>query len=248
MIYELQQSKMSSMRSHKLQVSASNFAPEDGPLIIKTGGPMDIKIPRCAEKLTLKEATGVTDGRHRDIKIPLLWVMGAFLKVSVRQEPGIREWIPLKDEGHFADEAEAEATPGLHCAMSMLPTHPLVRKDRRKLYFEGLDIDILPSLEEFLEVCDYVGAVTLLEFEKKTREDRPHLLMWLAYSYFHNGDYKKAIDTYDDAMRKENDPNIAVYKACCHYALCQYQEAEEEATKAQFRVEAQGSPSEYLII
>ena len=31
-------------------------------------------------------------------------------------------------------------------------------------------------------------------------------------------------------------------------ALCQYQEAEEEATKAQFRVEAQGSPSEYLII
>ena len=26
--------------------------------------------------------------------------------------------------------------------------------------------------------------------------------MWLAYCYFHNGDYKKAIDAYDDAMRK----------------------------------------------
>ena len=33
-------------------------------------------------------------------------------------------------------------------------------------------------------------------------QDRPHLLMWLAYCYFHNGDYKKAIDAYDDAMRK----------------------------------------------
>ena len=33
-------------------------------------------------------------------------------------------------------------------------------------------------------------------------QDRPHLLMWLAYCYFHNGDYKKAIDAYDDATRK----------------------------------------------
>lgn len=74
--------------------------------------------------------------------------------------------------------------------------------------------------------------------------------MWLAYCYFHNGDYKKAIDAYDDAMRKagwmlregqtshagwalggrsisfscqENDSNIYAYKACCYYALCQYQ-------------------------
>jgi len=89
-----------------------------------------------------------------------------------------------------------------------------------------------PNLEDFLKVGDYVGAVTLLEFERKAREDRPHLLMWLAYSYFHNGDYKKAIDTYDDAMRKENDPNIHVYKACAYYALCQYPEAEEEAKQA----------------
>ncbi|CAJ1395643.1 unnamed protein product [Effrenium voratum] len=89
-----------------------------------------------------------------------------------------------------------------------------------------------PTLEEFLTTCDYVGAITLLEFERKAREDRPRLLMWLAYSYFHNGDYKKALDAYDDAMRKENNPSIHVYKACCLYALCQYQEAEEEAKKA----------------
>lgn len=89
-----------------------------------------------------------------------------------------------------------------------------------------------PDLQEFLNKCDYVGAITLLEFEKKAREERPHLLMWLAFSYFHNGDYKKAIDTYDEALKKDNDKNIHVYKACCLYALCQYQEAEEEAQKA----------------
>eukprot|EP00931_Biecheleriopsis_adriatica_P035026 TRINITY_DN2018_c0_g2_i1.p1 TRINITY_DN2018_c0_g2~~TRINITY_DN2018_c0_g2_i1.p1 ORF type:complete len:562 (+),score=167.22 TRINITY_DN2018_c0_g2_i1:211-1896(+) len=89
-----------------------------------------------------------------------------------------------------------------------------------------------PILGDFLDNCDYVGAVTLLEFERKAKEERPHLLMWLAYVYFHNGDYKKAIDCYDDAMKKENDPNIYAYKACCYYALCQYTEAEEEVKKA----------------
>jgi intraflagellar transport protein 56 len=86
-----------------------------------------------------------------------------------------------------------------------------------------------PDLEDFLKNCDYVGAVTLLEFERKAREERPKLLMWLAYSYFHNGDYKKALDAYEEAMKKENDLNIHAYKACCLYALCQYNEAEAEA-------------------
>eukprot|EP00932_Pfiesteria_piscicida_P015231 SRR837773.27262.p1 GENE.SRR837773.27262~~SRR837773.27262.p1 ORF type:complete len:122 (+),score=55.48 SRR837773.27262:45-410(+) len=88
-----------------------------------------------------------------------------------------------------------------------------------------------PELQEFLDKNDYVGAITLLEFEKKAREERPHLLMWLAFSYFHNGDYKKAIDTYDECLKKDSDLNIHVYKACCLYALTQYQEAEEEAQK-----------------
>merc|ERR1719229_535610 len=89
-----------------------------------------------------------------------------------------------------------------------------------------------PVLQEFLANCDYVGAITLLEFERKAREERPHLLMWLAFAYFHNGDYKKALDAYDDAMKKEGDKNIHVYKACCLYALTQYKEAEEEARQA----------------
>jgi len=89
-----------------------------------------------------------------------------------------------------------------------------------------------PQLEDFLNNCDYVGAITLLDFERKSRQERPRLLMWLAYSYFHNGDYKKAIDTYDDAIKKENDPQIHAYKACCFYALTQYEEAEESIKQA----------------
>jgi intraflagellar transport protein 56 len=58
------------------------------------------------------------------------------------------------------------------------------------------------------------------------------LLLWLAYSYFHNGDYRKALDAYDEALKKEKDKNIHAYKACCLYALCQYKEAEEEVNLA----------------
>eukprot|EP00929_Paragymnodinium_shiwhaense_P107602 TRINITY_DN7381_c0_g1_i1.p1 TRINITY_DN7381_c0_g1~~TRINITY_DN7381_c0_g1_i1.p1 ORF type:complete len:561 (+),score=192.85 TRINITY_DN7381_c0_g1_i1:92-1774(+) len=89
-----------------------------------------------------------------------------------------------------------------------------------------------PDLFEFFNNCDYVGAITLLEFEKKAKEERGHLLMWLAYSYFHNGDYRKALESYEEAQKTESDPGIPVYKACCLYALCQYNDAEEEAKKA----------------
>jgi len=83
-----------------------------------------------------------------------------------------------------------------------------------------------PDLFEFLDNCDYVGAITLLEFEKKAKENRDHLLLWLAYSYFHAGEYAKALEAYEEALKKTNDQNIHAYKACCCYALCQYQQAE----------------------
>lgn len=48
-----------------------------------------------------------------------------------------------------------------------------------------------PQLAEFLEKCDFVGAITILDFEKKAREERPGgTNMWLAYAAFHNGDYR----------------------------------------------------------
>lgn len=57
--------------------------------------------------------------------------------------------------------------------------------------------------------------------------------MWLAYCYFHNGDYDKALDIYTELLKKPNsDQMLRNYKACCLYALCKYKEAYEEASKA----------------
>jgi len=89
-----------------------------------------------------------------------------------------------------------------------------------------------PDLHEFLDNCDYIGANALLEFEKKGKEERPHLLMWLAYSCFHSGEYTKALENYDEALKKNGDANIHAYKACCFYALWQYKEAMEAALLA----------------
>ena len=59
--------------------------------------------------------------------------------------------------------------------------------------------------------------------------------MALAYCAFHNGDYKKAMDIYDEISRKggDYDRNVHVYKSCCLYALCQYPEAHEECLKSE---------------
>ena len=42
---------------------------------------------------------------------------------------------------------------------------------------------VVPELLVFIAQQDYVGAITLLEFERKAKENRPHLLMWLAFAY-----------------------------------------------------------------
>ena len=44
---------------------------------------------------------------------------------------------------------------------------------------------------------------------------------------------RKVIQIYDDMMRKADyDKNLHVYKACCYYALTQYDEAKRECLKA----------------
>merc|ERR1719235_2777245 len=58
-----------------------------------------------------------------------------------------------------------------------------------------------PDLQEFLNNCDYTGAITLLEFEKKAKEERPHIHLWLGFCYFHNGDYRKAVDVYEEMLK-----------------------------------------------
>ena len=79
-----------------------------------------------------------------------------------------------------------------------------------------------------------MAALTLLECDRKYshRHDLKTYL-GIAYCAFHNGDYKKAIDIYEELMKRADyDRNIHSFKACCLYALCSYKEAKEEAQKA----------------
>ncbi len=52
-----------------------------------------------------------------------------------------------------------------------------------------------PTLDEFLDKRDWSGALGLLQFERNSQNgeyDVETLVMWMAYSAFHLGDYKKA--------------------------------------------------------
>ncbi len=57
-----------------------------------------------------------------------------------------------------------------------------------------------PNVFEYLERCDYVGAMTILQFDKTTGAE--NIPMWLAYSAFHNGDYKLALENYEEIVNK----------------------------------------------
>ena len=86
--------------------------------------------------------------------------------------------------------------------------------------------------EEFIKQRDFEGAITLLEHEKLLNKDNLTNQLWLAYAYFHSGDFPKALQIYNELLKKPNcDPNIYTYKACCLYALCKFKEGLEEAKK-----------------
>ncbi len=89
----------------------------------------------------------------------------------------------------------------------------------------------LPSFEFFLKRNDWVGAVSILELEKYNNKLDVHL--WIAYCYFHLGEYKKAVQIYDQLLRApDHDKNYHCYKAVCLYALCNFDLAKNEALKA----------------
>lgn len=60
-----------------------------------------------------------------------------------------------------------------------------------------------PNLFDYLDRCDYVGAITILQFDRKAKTERAGgTAMWLAYAAFHNGDYRLALETYEDMLVK----------------------------------------------
>jgi len=88
------------------------------------------------------------------------------------------------------------------------------------------------SKEEFIKNRDFVGAITLLEHEKFVNKENITNQLWLAYAYFHNGDFPNALEIYNNLMKRPNyDPNFHTFKACCLYALCKYKDGLIEAKK-----------------
>ena len=93
----------------------------------------------------------------------------------------------------------------------------------------------LPDATAFMKKRDWVAALTLLDCDKKYghRHDMKTYLS-IAYCAFHMGEYKKAMEIYDELMKRPDyDRNLHAWKACCMYALCQYREAKLEADKAE---------------
>eukprot|EP00392_Amoebophrya_sp_AT5.2_P013244 g13360.t1 len=95
-----------------------------------------------------------------------------------------------------------------------------------------------PNVHEYLDKCDYVGAQTILAFDKQSTGGE-NIPMWLAYAAFHNGDYKVALENYEEIIAKHKsvgkavDPVVFLYMGCCQYALQQYEQAESCAHKCE---------------
>ncbi|CAG5118132.1 unnamed protein product, partial [Candidula unifasciata] len=90
----------------------------------------------------------------------------------------------------------------------------------------------LPTVEEFLEMRDYTGAITLLEFSRNSGKGNGETDMWIAYCAFHLGDYKRALEEYERLSKREGvSPDIWLYIACCQFFLGMYPEADENCSK-----------------
>ncbi|NWH60044.1 IFT56 protein, partial [Geococcyx californianus] len=91
----------------------------------------------------------------------------------------------------------------------------------------------VPQLEELLALRDFTGAITLLEFQRHVGEQEEDADLWIGYSAFHLGDYKRALEEYE-ALTKQPacNPDVWVNLACTYFFLGMYTEAEQAALKA----------------
>ncbi|KAJ3339121.1 Intraflagellar transport protein 56 [Gonapodya sp. JEL0774] len=93
----------------------------------------------------------------------------------------------------------------------------------------------LPKLEDFIENRDYIGALTLLDFSRANGDSSLDNILWTAYSAFHLGDYKRAMEvrSYREALKfPEVDAVVNLYLACTYFFLGMYNESDEAAKKS----------------
>uniref|UniRef100_A0A8B9QY12 Intraflagellar transport protein 56 n=1 Tax=Anas platyrhynchos TaxID=8839 RepID=A0A8B9QY12_ANAPL len=92
----------------------------------------------------------------------------------------------------------------------------------------------VPQLEELLALRDFTGAIALLEFKRHVGEQEEDTDLWIGYSAFHLGDYKRALEEYE-ALTKKTDcnPDVWVNLACTYFFLGMYTQAEQAALKGE---------------
>ncbi|KAG7491615.1 hypothetical protein MATL_G00005570 [Megalops atlanticus] len=90
-----------------------------------------------------------------------------------------------------------------------------------------------PRLEDYLNQRDYLGAITLLEFQRSVGEGEEDTDLWLGYCAFHLGDYRRAMEEYKALTLKPGfTADVWVYLGCTLFFLGLYEEAEAAALKA----------------
>ncbi|XP_067998713.1 intraflagellar transport protein 56 [Melanerpes formicivorus] len=91
----------------------------------------------------------------------------------------------------------------------------------------------VPQLEELLGQRDFTGAIALLEFQRHVGEQEEDADLWIGYSAFHLGDYKRALEEYEALTKKPAcSPDVWVNLACTYFFLGMYTQAEQAALKA----------------
>lgn len=99
----------------------------------------------------------------------------------------------------------------------------------------------LPKLQDFLEKRDFLGALTLLEFQRSTNElKNPGLI---AYCCFHLGDFPRCLEELQGLLKacnegrseacdaSMNESKLWLNIACTYFAMGMYTEAKEAAEK-----------------
>ncbi|KAH9512870.1 Intraflagellar transport protein 56 [Bulinus truncatus] len=90
----------------------------------------------------------------------------------------------------------------------------------------------MPTVEEFLEMRDYTGAITLLEFSRNAGKGNEETDLWIAYCAFHLGDYKRAMEEYERLTKRDGvNPDVWLYLSCCQFFLGMYPESDENCSK-----------------
>ncbi|KMR04545.1 tetratricopeptide repeat protein 26 [Lasius niger] len=96
----------------------------------------------------------------------------------------------------------------------------------------------IPKLEDFLEKRDYIGALTLLEFDNSTGSSL-EIDLWMGYCAFHLGDYKRAATIYENLRKRDYvPPDVLINLACCYFYLGMYPESQkilEDAADSKLR-------------